>query len=173
MQIFKFPVVVGAALLCLAGCAGETKSPNTPSESSHNSTGSSPSAAAPERQKSTQAKKTKDPEPDKVDSSHKTKKTQKLVLSTSNEKITIRPTDVYCSGTTGHIHHIIGKTHNAPPLVKAEGRHFAMVKIGHGAPYKNTHPTGITYGSKSVTFNKLPMGSATLSGTMTCTTWND
>src|SRR5699024_5291520 len=45
----------------------------------------------------------------------------KLTLDTGEKTVTIEPTDVYCSGEPGSLRHIIGKTNNELPLVKAEG----------------------------------------------------
>lgn len=98
---------------------------------------------------------------------------QKLTLTVDSEKTTISPTDVYCSGEPGDIHHIIGKTNNQPPLVKAEESDFVMAKTGHGKPFKANQPKGVSYTEKGVSFDETSLGSAVLNGTMTCTEWED
>ncbi|HCG55532.1 MULTISPECIES: hypothetical protein [Brevibacterium] len=80
---------------------------------------------------------------------------------------------MYCSGEPGNIHHIIGKTNNQPPLVKAEKSDFAMVKTGHGKPFKANQPKGVSYTDDGVSFDETALGSAVLNGTMTCTQWED
>src|SRR5699024_5509578 len=75
----------------------------------------------------------------------------KLTLDTGEKTVTIEPTDVYCSGEPGSLRHIIGKTNNELPLVKAEGSDFVMVKIGQGKPYKTDQPGGVDFGDESVT----------------------
>jgi|GEM_PF-3294496 len=99
--------------------------------------------------------------------------TEDLVLTVRGEKTTIEPTAVYCSGAPGNIRHIIGKTNNGLPLVKAEGTRFAMVKTGQQRPYKAESPDGIEYHKDRVTFNDTELGSATLNGSMACTDWED
>ncbi|GAA1936970.1 hypothetical protein GCM10009689_16770 [Brevibacterium antiquum] len=100
-------------------------------------------------------------------------KGSKVTLSTDSEKVAIEPTDVYCSGEPGSIRHIIGKTNNEVPLIKVEKTEFVMVKTGHGRPYKSKGPNGIHYGENSVSFDGTEVGSAVLSGSMTCTKWQD
>ena len=97
----------------------------------------------------------------------------KLTLDTGEKTVTIEPTDVYCYGEPGNLQHIIGKTNNELPLVKAEGSDFVMVKIGQGKPFKTNQPSGVDFGDESVTFDGTEVGSATLDGTMTCTDWED
>lgn len=94
-------------------------------------------------------------------------------MSTDSEKVTIKPTDVYCSGDPGNIRHIIGKTDNELPLIKVEKSEFVLVKTGHGRPYKAKEPNGIDYGDNSVSFDETEVGSAVLNGSMTCTEWED
>ncbi|WP_152349119.1 hypothetical protein [Brevibacterium sp. CFH 10365] len=96
-----------------------------------------------------------------------------LTLDTGGKTVTIEPTDVYCSGKPGSLRHIIGKTDNELPLVKAEGTDFVMVKVGEGRPYETNSPKGVNVGDESVTFDGTELGSATLDGTMTCTDWED
>ncbi len=97
----------------------------------------------------------------------------KLTLDTGEKTVTIEPTDVYCSGKPGSLRHIIGKTDNELPLVKAEGTDFVMAKVGEGRPYKANSPKGVNVDDERVTFDGTELGSATLDGTMTCTEWED
>lgn len=183
------PVFIVVALLVLSGCSGNESttsgdSPTAPESSTAPATPSTSQSSQPTKTKTVTRtttvtktakppKTTKPPKtkkPSKPDH-HKTRKS-KLALAVHGSKTTIKPTDVYCKGRRGGtIHHIIGKTHNRPPLVKAEGKHFALVKPGEGRPYKANRPSGISYGKDRVRFRKTRLGPATLSGTMICTKW--
>ncbi len=100
--------------------------------------------------------------------------TSKITVTVDGTDTVINPDKVYCSGTEGNIRHIIGKTKDQPPLVEATRGEFAMVKTEkQGAPYKAENPTGITFGDKSATFDDVTMGSATVSGDLVCTDWEN
>lgn len=180
ISIFVAPVI--GALLAVSGCASEpdtesdSSSPSaeksqqsTPSQSEH-TTGQTPeNTSAP-----TQTDNRK-PEPRKSKAKkpkHAQTSATALKLTIGSKTTTIKPTDVYCSGESGHIRHIIGKTNHGLPLVKAESTHFAMVKTGHRRPYKSTNPSGIRYVKNGVVFKKTRLGPATLDGAMHCTEWD-
>lgn len=97
-----------------------------------------------------------------------------LAVTVGGERTTLDLTDVYCDGSPGDLRHAVGKTHNAPPLVKVEDDGFVMVKLQRqGPPEKADSPEGVTIGDESVTFDDTRVGEAVLSGTMTCTAWDD
>lgn len=170
------PIVL-TALICavaLTGCAsnnggtagadGNTTSPGsasataTPTESIATSEASSQSSAS--ASSSASAKPS-------------TQSSSKLVLTLGGKQQDITPTDVYCSGKPGRIRHIIGKTNQRPPLVEANGKRFVLVKVGSGKPFKAQSPTGVSYTKTAVTFTDVDLRGATLSGTMTCTVFED
>ncbi|MCU4298388.1 hypothetical protein D3I60_15130 [Brevibacterium permense] len=164
-----------AGLLALSGCSGANETDESrPDDSASHNTDSAPN-------ESTSATTGDADEPAEApDDSSEVGTTaaddsavSTLTLDTGEKTVTIEPTDVYCSGEPGKLHHIIGKTDNELPLVKTEGTDFVMVKVGQGRPYKTNNPKGIAIGDESVTFDGTELGSATLDGTMTCTDWAD
>ena len=97
----------------------------------------------------------------------------KLIFTVGGKKQTITPTEVYCSGKPGTIRHIIGKTNQRPPLVEADEKRFVLVKVGNGRPFKAQSPAGVSYTKTAVTFDQVDVGGGVLSGTMTCTSFDD
>lgn len=180
MRIRSITTVAFAGLLALSGCSGSASddSEQSQSEQSQSEASQSESPEASDQSQSGQAP-TDDSDEDSEDSGADDSESpdesadSKLTLDTGEKTITIEPTDVYCSGEPGSLHHIIGKTNNELPLVKAEGTDFVMVKVGQGRPYKANNPSGVDVGDESVTFDGTEVGSATLDGTMTCTDWED
>ncbi|WP_436326737.1 hypothetical protein [Brevibacterium sp. FAM 27836] len=169
MRIRPITTVALAGLLALSGCSGSTSddSEQAPTDDAQSQ---SPEAAeeTPSRQGSDEDSGT-DEDSGSADDSEESH----LKLDTGEKTITIDPTDVYCSGKPGSLRHIIGKTNNELPLVKAEGTDFVMVKVGQGRPFKANHPKGVDFGDESVTFDGTELGTAVLDGTMTCTDWED
>lgn len=156
---------MATAVLAFAGCSGDSGAESgTSAGGTADESAASSGSGSHDGPTSTTSSKTDDTD------SHDT---DKLTLTISGDETTIEPTDVYCSGPEGNIHHIIGKTDDGLPLVKAEGTHFAMVKTGNQRPYKTESPSGIEYGKDRVTFEDTSLGSGTLSGTMTCTEWEE
>ncbi len=97
-----------------------------------------------------------------------------LTVTLDGEKNTLDLTDVYCDGAPGSLEHAIGKTDNQPPLVEVAADGFVMVKVHRqGPPEKADSPAGVTIADESVTFDDAKIGGAVLSGTMTCTSWDD
>ncbi|WP_209326197.1 hypothetical protein [Brevibacterium renqingii] len=179
MRIRSISTVALAGLLALSGCSGSA-SDDSEQPQSEDTQSQSPEAA--EETPSEQAPpEDSDENEDSDDSSDQEKDSEsaddsadsKLTLDTGEKTVTIEPTDVYCSGEPGSLQHIIGKTDNELPLVKAEGTDFVMAKIGQGRPFKANNPKGVDVGDESVTFDGTKLGSATLDGTMTCTDWED
>ncbi|WP_298415719.1 hypothetical protein [Brevibacterium sp.] len=174
MRTRTIPTIAIAGLLALSGCSGsdEAEQPATEdaqgaetvdqSEQAESEDGSEDAEDADDESETAEASEPADEAED-----------SKLTLDTGAKTITIHPTDVYCSGEPGNLRHIIGKSNNEPPLVKAEGSDFVMVKIGQGKPYKTDQPGGVDFDDESVTFDGTEVGSATLDGTMTCTDWED
>lgn len=157
-------------LLCLGGCSSPTDEaqPDTSEASESAAQTSAPTDEAAGESSALDDSGSQSPaSTDAADTAAEGK--QKLTLTVDSEKTTISPTDVYCSGEPGDIHHIIGKTNNRPPLVKAEKSDFAMVKTGHGKPFKANQPKGVSYTDDGVSFDETALGSAVLNGTMTCT----
>src|SRR5699024_9732035 len=168
-----------AGLLALSGCSssGSDEAEQPATEDAQGAETVDQSQQAPEESKDADDE-TEDAEDDgsetvKASDPADESEDSKLTVTTGGRTVTIRPTDVYCSGEPGNLHHIIGKTNNELPLVKAEGSDFVMVKIGQGKPYKANQPSGVDFGDESVTFDGTEVGSATLDGTMTCTDWED
>jgi hypothetical protein len=158
MRTTRLLPVLATALLALAGCANGADDPAP--------AGSTPAGGAAEDAPGTEdtgSPRTKAPG----------KNPASLELGTPSGTTPITPTEVYCSGTPGHLRHLIGKTDHQPPLVEVSPDGFAMVKLGHGRPYKSSAPAGITVGKDSITFADTRLGEATLKGTVTCTRWKD
>lgn len=179
MRISSLTASAAAALLILSGCSSEPAGNESPSPQRSHESQSTQSEHPPEQSKeqskgqSDSQSNEKSDDANKSDSKASSHRRNTVTVSAGSKTIEIEPTDVYCSGRPGHIHHIIGKTNNRLPLVKAEETHFAMAKIGHGRPYKAGDPNGVRYGKNSVTFNDTTLGSAVMNGTMTCTAWED
>jgi ABC-type Fe3+-hydroxamate transport system substrate-binding protein len=171
MRTKSMTTIAFASLLALSGCSGSasdnSEQPQTEDTSAQSSEApeETPSGQAPTEGSDDSTSEGLESADDSADST--------LTLDTGEKTVTIEPTDVYCSGKPGKLHHIIGKTDNELPLVKAEGTDFVMVKVGQGRPYKANNPSGVTVDDKSVTFDGTELGSATLDGTMTCTDWED
>ena len=166
-------MITMAALLAIAGCSGE--SADDPQQSAAEAPGAT-SSDAPDGDNTDDADGADTAEPTSApaeDTGSDDNDADDLVVTVDGEETAIDPTAVYCSGSEGNIHHIIGKTDNGPPLVKAEGTHFAMVKTGHQRPYKAQSPDGVEYHKDRVTFTDTELDSATLNGTMVCTDWED
>lgn len=160
-------------LLALSGCAGSSND-DTDQSTSEAEASQTQSPVPTEESATSETEQTESPAESSSDSeTSKNPKKSKLTLSTDSDEVTIEPTDVYCSGSPGNIDHIIGKTNDELPLVKAEKTKFVMVKTGHGRPYKANGPNGIDYGDKSVSFDETKVGTAVLNGTMACTEWED
>ena len=166
MRTRTIPTIAIAGLLALSGCSGSDEAEQPATEDAQ---------GAETVDQSEQASDDADDESETAEASEPADETKdsKLTVKTGAKTITIHPTDVYCSGEPGSLRHIIGKTNNELPLVKAEGSDFVMVKIGQGKPYKTDQPSGVDFGDESVTFDGTEVGSATLDGTMTCTDWED
>lgn len=97
-----------------------------------------------------------------------------MTLTVGGKEQRLKPTDVYCQGKTGNIRRAVAKTNNRPPLVEVEGGRFLLVKTGRGEPYKTESPSGVSFGTESVTFEQVKLsGGATLEGTIECTTWEN
>lgn len=170
MRRATIPAITAAAVLVLTGCSGED---NDGSDSADGAGNESSASSAPDQHTDAGSPtSTENDDTDGNDTDGDDADTE-LTLTVGGDDTTIEPTDVYCSGSEGNIHHIIGKTNDGLPLVKAEDTHFAMVKTGHQRPYKAESPSGIDYGKDRVTFDDTSLGSATLNGTMTCTEWED
>ncbi|MFE1083332.1 MULTISPECIES: hypothetical protein [Brevibacterium] len=175
MRTRSITTIAIAGMLALSGCSGAngTDEPQTDDSSSQDT------ASAPNESTSATTDDADESAEDPDDSSEEGSPTaddsadSTLTLDTGEKTVTIEPTAVYCSGEPGSLQHIIGKTDNELPLVKAEGTDFVMVKVGQGRPYKANNPKGIAIGDESVTFDGTELGSATLDGTMTCTDWED
>lgn len=179
MRIRPITTVALAGLLALSGCSGST---SDDSEQAPTDDAQSQSPEAAEETPSQQAPTEGTDEDSGTDDSSSTdedsgsaddSEESHLKLDTGEKTITIDPTDVYCSGKPGSLRHIIGKTNNELPLVKAEGTDFVMVKVGQGRPFKANHPKGVDIGDESVTFDGTELGTAVLDGTMTCTDWEE
>lgn len=165
-------------LLSLSGCtdsANNDAADEAASEAENTQTQSpAPAGEAGANSDSSETKRTEAPTESSSDAKPSdAAKGSTVTLSTASEKVAIEPTDVYCSGEPGSISHIIGKTNNELPLIKVEKTEFVMVKTGHGRPYKTNGPNGIHYGENSVSFDGTEVGSAVLSGSMTCTEWEN
>ena len=179
MRTRTIPTIAIAGLLALSGCSGsdEAEQPATEdaqgAETVHQSEQASDESE--DADDGSEDAEDADDESETAEASEPADETEdsKLTLDTGEKTVTIEPTDVYCSGEPGSLRHIIGKTNNELPLVKAEGSDFVMVKIGQGKPYKTDQPSGVDFGDESVTFDGTEVGSATLDGTMTCTDWED
>lgn len=167
MQRTAISALTLAALFAFAGCA--TDSGEDSDQAAADKTGADTSASSESSTHDAEPTGSADTDGDGSDDAN----TDALTLRVSGDETTIEPTDVYCSGSEGNIHHIIGKTNDGLPLVKAEDTHFAMVKTSHQRPYKAESPSGIDYGKDRVTFDDTSLGSATLNGTMVCTEWED
>lgn len=157
MRIRSITTIAITGLFALSGCSGSTSSDSGQLETDDAQTQSSEAA----EETSNEQTPTDDPEG------------STLTLDTGEKTVTIEPTAVYCSGKPGSLHHIIGKTNDELPLVKAEGTDFVMAKVGQGRPFTANSPTGVDIGDESVTFEGTELGSAVLDGTMTCTDWED
>lgn len=180
MRRATIPAIAAAAVLVLTGCSGGSNDESDSAADGAGNESSESTAAGQHTDKgsptSTESDDTDgdDADSDDADSDDADDDADtELTLTVGGDDTTIEPTDVYCSGSEGNIHHIIGKTNDGLPLVKAEDTHFAMVKTGHQRPYKAESPSGIDYGKDRVTFDDTSLGSATLNGTMTCTEWED
>ncbi len=46
-----------------------------------------------------------------------------------------------------------------------------LVKVGNGRPFKKQSPAGVSYTKTAVTFDKVDIGGAVLSGAMPCTSF--
>lgn len=163
-----FTTVIVLSACSGSGSTGSDSSPTVTATKTATATKTKTVTQSPDDSDSKPSKSKKPSKPDK----HRAK-TSKLTLTVHGKKKTIKPTRVYCKGSRGHIHHIVGKTGHRPPIVKAEGKHFAMVKPGRRVPYKAKRPSGLSYGKDRVKFAKTSLGPATLSGTMICTKWED
>src|SRR5699024_10381842 len=179
MRTRTIPTIAIAGLLALSGCSGSDEAEQPATEDAQGTETVDQSEQASDESEDTDdgcedADDAVD-ESETAEASEPADETEdsKLTLDTGEKTVTIEPTDVYCSGAPGSLRHIIGKTNNELPLVKAEGSDFVMVKIGQGKPYKTDQPSGVDFGDKSVTFDGTEVGSATLDGTMTCTDWED
>ena len=178
MRTRTIPTIAIAGLLALSGCSGsssdEAEQPATEDAQGAETVDQSEQASDDADDESEDSEDADD-ESETAEASEPADETEdsKLTLDTGGKTVTIEPTDVYCSGEPGSLRHIIGKTNNELPLVKAEGSDFVMVKIGQGKPYKTDQPSGVDFGDESVTFDGTEVGSATLDGTMTCTDWED
>lgn len=157
MHISRAAAVLLASIPLLAGCANGADDPApTGSASSADASASSPGTSGPTARSSADS----------------TAPAVGLVLRTaSGTTTTLELTDVYCSGTPGDLHHLIGKTDHRPPLVEVTPGEFAMVKLGDDRPYTSSAPSGITVEQDGVTFAGTTLGDATLEGTVTCTQW--
>jgi len=177
MRTRTIPTIAIAGLLALSGCSGsdEAEQPATEDAQGAETVDQSEQASDESENADDGSEDAEDDESETVEASDPADETEdsKLTLDTGEKTVTIEPTDVYCSGEPGNLRHIIGKTNNELPLVKAEGSDFVMVKIGQGKPYKTDQPGGVDFGDESVTFDGTEVGSATLDGTMTCTDWED
>jgi hypothetical protein len=185
MRTRTIPTIAIAGLLALSGCSGsgsdEAEQPATEDAQGaetvdQNEQASDESEDADDgSEDGSEDAEDADNESETAEASEPADETEdlKLTLDTGEKTVTIEPTDVYCSGEPGSLRHIIGKTNNELPLVKAEGSDFVMVKVGQGKPYKTDQPSGVDFGDESVTFDGTEVGSATLDGTMTCTDWED
>src|SRR5699024_3457856 len=185
MRTRTIPTIAIAGLLALSGCSGsgsdEAEQPATEDAQGaetvdQNEQASDESEDADDgSEDGSEDAEDADNESETAEASEPADETEdsKLTLDTGEKTVTIEPTDVYCSGEPGSLRHIIGKTNNELPLVKAEGSDFVMVKIGQGKPYKTDQPSDVDFGDESVTFDGTEVGSATLDGTMTCTDWED
>jgi hypothetical protein len=175
MRTRSITTIAIAGMLALSGCSGtnETDEPR-PDDSASQSTDSAPNESASATTGDAD-ESAEDPDVSSEEGSTAADGSadSTLTFDTGEKTVTIEPTDVYCSGEPGSLHHIIGKTDNELPLVKAEGTDFVMVKVGQGRPYKANNPKGVAIGDESVTFDGTELGSATLDGTMTCTDWED
>ena len=173
MRIRSITAIAIAGLFALSGCSGSGDADQSQTEDSasqgQETAAEAPSEAAPAETDDSDESSEISESTETADDSQESK----LTLETGEKTVTIEPTDVYCSGEPGSLHHIIGKTDNELPLVKAEGTDFVMVKVGQGRPYKANNPKGVAIGDESVTFDGTELGSATLDGTMTCTDWED
>ena len=176
-----------AVALSLSACSSSEPEPDAdtasspivvPSDSSATQDDSEESAddsedSTDESKESTEDEK--DEADDSTSSQDKGNKTNSVTVTLDGQDTVVEPTDVYCSGSTGDIEHIVGKVDNQLPLIKVEGHSdFAMVKLHQdGPPEKSNNPKNITFGKKSVKFADTTIGSATVNGTMTCTEWED
>jgi hypothetical protein len=177
MRTRTIPTIAIAGLLALSGCSGsdEAEQPATEDAQGAETADQSEQAESEDSDEGSEDAEDSDDESETAEASEPADEAEdsKLTVKTGAKTITIHPTDVYCSGEPGNLRHIIGKSNNKPPLVKAEGSDFVMVKIGQGKPYKTDQPGGVDFGDESVTFDGTEVGSATLDGTMTCTDWED
>ena len=183
MRTRSITTIAIAGLLALSGCSGsssdEAEQPATEDAQGAETVDQSeqasdePDDAEDADAGSENAEDAEESETAEASESDEETEDSKLTLDTGEKTVTIEPTDVYCSGEPGNLQHIIGKTNNELPLVKAEGSDFVMVKIGQGKPFKTNQPSGVDFGDESVTFDGTEVGSATLDGTMTCTDWED
>src|SRR5699024_8960803 len=137
MRTRTIPTIAIAGLLALSGCSGsdEAEQPATEGaqgaetvDQSEQAEADDGSGDAEDDDDECEAAQASEPADEAEDS--------KLTLDTGAKTITIHPPAVYCAGEPGNLRHIIGKSNNEPPLVKAEGSDFVMVKIGQGKPYK-------------------------------------
>lgn len=178
MRTRSITAVALAGFLALSGCSGSASDDSEQSQS-ESSQSQSPEASDPSPSRQAPTEDSNDPDEGSEESgaddpeSPAPSEDSELTLDTGGKTVTIEPTDVYCSGKPGSLQHIIGKTDDELPLVKAEGTDFVMVKVGEGRPYKTNSPKGVNVGDESVTFDGTELGSATLDGTMTCTDWED
>lgn len=173
MRRLTIPAITVSTLLVLAACGG---SPTAGTDTGGGNQASPDNTASPNKPGSTTSGSSTAEADDTEDDSGKDasgNEASRLTLTVNGEKTALEPTDVYCSGNPGNIHHIIGKTNNGLPLIEADGEHFAMVKTGHRRPYKAESPSGVDYGKDRVTFSGTSLGQATLDGTMVCTEWED
>ncbi len=167
MRVTLLPIVA-AGFLVLAGCSTPADAPGGASPSPQPVTVQSPAGPGAPQPATT-------PGPGSVTPSSEApaQTAAPLELTTAAGTTVIAPTAVYCSGSPGQLRHLVAKTNDQPPIVEVTPGEFAMVKLGRGQPFKSAAPSGMTVEDDSITFAGTALGDATLTGTVTCTTWQD
>lgn len=155
--------------LSLAACSSDTpaESPSSPASSpaATETTDSSPEETEDATQSASPEETTEAPAPATE---------SKVSIDLGGNVTDFAPAHVYCKGKPDAIHHVAAKAERGLPIVEFTPGEFAMVKIQQqGAPEKTNSPDGITVSGESITFDHAKIGNATVTGTLTCTTFED
>src|SRR5699024_4989948 len=116
MRTRTIPTIAIAGLLALSGCSGSDEAEQPATEAAQGA------ETVDQSEQASDESEDADDESETAEASETADETEdsKLTLDTGEKTVTIEPTDVYCSGEPGSLRHIIGKTNNELPLVKAE-----------------------------------------------------